>query len=456
MRSLVLFVMFCVAVPDATAASDATLFRVFLSDGTSLVSFGEFARLDDRVVFSIPVGGSPEQPRLHVVSIPTNAIDWARTEQYAGSARFQQYANTRGEEDFAQLSGDVARVLNEVALTTDSARALQIAEHARKTMADWPRDHYGYRQREVREIVSLLDEAISELRVKAGVGTFDLSFVAMAADVELEPLLGMPDAADMLQQILAAARLASHPTERVSLLQSALALLNEAPAVIPPADVELYRSAVGTQIREELLVDEQYARLSKRLLAAAVRGAERARVRDVESVLVRIPSEDAQLGGKRPDVVQALNTSVQMHLDDARRLRLLRDQWTLRRALYQDYQREVGSQIMQLVKAQPSLDAIKRLDGPAPDTLERLAAQLAGGVDRLQRIRAPGDLRAAHDLLSTAWRFAEQAVARRRTAIVYGNMNSAWEASSAAAGALMMIARAQAEIRTLLEPPRLR
>jgi hypothetical protein len=456
MRSLVLFVMFCAAVADATAASDATLFRVFLSDGTSLVSFGEFARLDDRVVFSMPVGGSPEQPRLHVVSIPTNAIDWARTERYAGSARFQQYANTRGEEDFGQLSGDVARVLNEVALTTDPARALQIAEHARKTMADWPRDHYGYRQREVREIVSLLDEAISELRVRAGVGTFDLSFVAMAADVELEPLLGMPDAADMLQQILTAARLASHPTERVSLLQSALALLNEAPAVIPPADVELYRSALGTQIREELLVDEQYARLSKRLLAAAVRGAERARVRDVESVLVRIPSEDARLGGKRPDVVQALNTSVQMHLEDARRLRLLRDQWTLRRALYQDYQREVGSQIVQLVKAQPSLDAIKRLDGPAPDTLERLAAQLDGGVDRLQRIQAPGDLRAAHDLLSTAWRFAEQAVARRRTAIVYGNMNSAWEASSAAAGALMMIARAQAEIRTLLEPPRLR
>jgi hypothetical protein len=456
MRPLALVLILLFPVADAVAASDATLFRVFLADGTALVSFGEFARLDDRVVFSMPVGGSAEQPRLHVVSIPDKAVDWPRTERYAGSARYQQYANTRGEEDFARLSSDVARVLNEVALTTDPARALQIAEHARKTMADWPREHFGYRQREVREIVSLLDEAISELRVKAGVDAFALSFVAMAADVDLEPLFGMPEAPEMLQQILTASRLAAESSERVSLLQSALGLLNEAPAGIPPIDAAVYRSALATQIREELEVDSEYAKLSKRLMAMAARGAARARVRDVEAVLARIPSEDARLGGKRPNVIQALNTSVQSHLEDARRLRLLRDQWTVRRALYREYERDVGSHIVQLVKAQPLLDAIKRLDGPAPSTLERLALQLAGGALRLERLQPPVDLRSAHELLSGAWRFAEKAVATRQAAIASGNMNSAWEASSAAAGALMMLARAQADIRTLLEPPRLR
>ena len=43
----------------ASAAADATLFRVFLRDGASLVSYGEFARVGDQVVFSMPVGGGP-------------------------------------------------------------------------------------------------------------------------------------------------------------------------------------------------------------------------------------------------------------------------------------------------------------------------------------------------------------------------------------------------------------
>jgi hypothetical protein len=35
-------------------------------------------------------------------------------------------------------------------------------------------------------------------------------------------------------------------------------------------------------------------------------------------------------------------------------------------------------------------------------------------------------------------------------------MGAAWRASSAAAGAIMMIERVQGEIRSLLEPPQLR
>ena len=38
----------------APAADEATLLRVFLTDGTSLVSYGEPARVSDRVIFSMP------------------------------------------------------------------------------------------------------------------------------------------------------------------------------------------------------------------------------------------------------------------------------------------------------------------------------------------------------------------------------------------------------------------
>src|SRR5262245_42809901 len=182
----------CTLSPSADAATEATLLRLFLVRGGTVVSYGEYARFDDRVIFSMPVGGPADQPRLQVVTLPASAIDWARTESYASSARSQWYAAARGEQDFEQLSQDVARVLNEVAVSTDRRRALEIAQRARQTLATWPATHFGYRQHDVQEITGLLDEAISNLRASLGVGQFELALVASAAEVPVEPILGMP------------------------------------------------------------------------------------------------------------------------------------------------------------------------------------------------------------------------------------------------------------------------
>src|SRR5687768_16006059 len=65
-------------------SANAALFRIFLSDGTSLVSFGEFARVGDRVVFSVPLGEGSD-PRLHLVSIPETTVNWQRTNEYAAA-----------------------------------------------------------------------------------------------------------------------------------------------------------------------------------------------------------------------------------------------------------------------------------------------------------------------------------------------------------------------------------
>src|SRR5687767_587824 len=78
----------CVAVACAARANtDATLFRVFFADGTSVVSYGELARVGDHVIFSMPVGGAPDDPRLHAVTLSADLVDWPRTERYAVSAR---------------------------------------------------------------------------------------------------------------------------------------------------------------------------------------------------------------------------------------------------------------------------------------------------------------------------------------------------------------------------------
>jgi len=443
------------AIPGV-AAPDATLLRLFLRDGGALVSYGEYTRVEDRVVFSMPVGGPAHDPRLQVVWIPASSVDWLRTERYAASARFQHYAETQGEEDFQILNNEVAQVLNDIALSTDRANALAIAEKARTALAEWPREHQGYRQDDVREIVSLIDEAIAGLRAAGSASSFELALVALAPTVALEPVLGMPSPREQLDQVLRLATMSEHATDRVTLLQSALAMVNENGGGVAGPELAAMRASLETRIRADFAVDRRYGKLSQQLSERAARDAARAKISGVEKTMNQLDREDAKLGRRRPEVVQSLRASIEASLTDARRLRLLRDQWLLRQGIYRDYQRIVGSQLLSLVRAQPQLEAIRRLDGPPLGSLRSLQSRLSGGAERLERLQVPNDLRDTHDLLVGAWRFAETAVNGRSDAIASGNVSRAWEASSAAAGALMLLSRVQRGIQDLLELPRLK
>ena len=87
-------------VLSATSAhgEETSLLRVFLVDGTTLTSFGEYARVGDRIVFSMPLGSGREGiPPLQLVSLPERHVDWARTDAYRETARAAQYAAAQGE-----------------------------------------------------------------------------------------------------------------------------------------------------------------------------------------------------------------------------------------------------------------------------------------------------------------------------------------------------------------------
>lgn len=448
-------VLWLVSPGIAAAAADPMLFRLFLTDGTSLVSYGEFARLDDRVVFSLVAGGETE-PALQIATLPASRIDWMKTDRHARSTRYQWYAKTRGDEDFLQLSDRVASVLNQVVQTRDRTRALDVALQARATLAEWPRQHYGYRQQEVREILSFLDEVISDLRAASGLTSFSLDLVASPPDVVVEPLATMPSPRDQVDQLIRTAMLTDGPAERVALLKTALTLIEDAsPTTIAKNDLSVLRRRASSRLKLEEAIDDKYAALARRLVADAIKGAERARVEDVQRVMNRLPREDARLGGHRPGTVRSIRVSVESQLAAARRLRLLQDRWRIRRTLYQDYQRTVGAQLLQLGGAQPALEAIRRLDGPTPESLLALRARLLGGAAQLERIRPPEDLRETHDLLLGAWRFAESAINGRYNAARAGDVSSAWQASAAAGGALVLLSRVREEIRESLEPPTL-
>jgi len=454
-QSLIALLFWACAVSTA-AAADATLFRLFLKDGSSMVSYGEYSRVDDRVVFSMPVGGSADDPRLQVVWIQSASVDWPRTDRYAQSARIQHYADTRGEEDFAILNNDVAKVLNDIALSTDRASALALAVKARTALSEWPKEHHGYRQDDVREIVTLIDEAIAGLRVAGGATTFDLALVAAAPAVALEPVLGMPTLREQFDQVLHLAGIVPNATDRLALLQTALTMLNETGAGLTGTELAATRTSLETRIRLDLAVDKRYAKLAQNLTKRASRDAAEARITGVEKTMNRLHTEDAKLGRRRPELVESLRASIEASLTDARRLRLLRDQWVLRQALYRDYQRLVGSQLLNLVRAQPYLEAIRRLDGPPLGTLRSMQSRLSGGAERLERLEVPEDLRSTHSLLVGSWRFAETATKGRSDAVSSGNVARAWEASSAAAGSLMLLSQVQGSIRDLLELPRLK
>src|SRR6187402_1585509 len=69
LRTLV-FAMMALASQPAVAAAAPTLFRIFLTDGSDVVSYGEYARVGDDVIFSMAVGRASDEPRLQLVTLP--------------------------------------------------------------------------------------------------------------------------------------------------------------------------------------------------------------------------------------------------------------------------------------------------------------------------------------------------------------------------------------------------
>ena len=67
----------------------------------------------------------------------------------------------------------------------------------------------------------------------------------------------------------------------------------------------------------------------------------------------------------------------------------------------------------------------------------------------------PEECRAAHALFVSTAHLAANAARIRRDATLAGDIARAWDASSAAAGSLMLGAKAKMEIRSLINRPQL-
>src|SRR5262249_2195306 len=176
--------------------------------------------------------------------------------RYAASARATRYIQTQADIDYATLSNDVAATLNEVARTTDPGRRLEIVEEARKTLAAWPENHYNYRRAEVQQMLSMLDEAIADLRAAAGRNRFTLSLSALVDPrAAAEPLLPPPTPKEAIEQVLAAARVSDSAVDRTSLLSTAVAALDRDKDALPAEWVATTKVETEIEVKAELSLD---------------------------------------------------------------------------------------------------------------------------------------------------------------------------------------------------------
>jgi hypothetical protein len=430
---------------------DAGWFRVFLKDGSAIASVGELTRVGDRVVFSLPLS-STRQP---VASLASSDVDWARTDRYTEAVRASRYAAARGEADFAAMSALVARTLTDITVTPGAVAQLALAERARRILAQWPHDHYNYRAEEVRQTLGLLDEVIGGLRAAAGQTRFDVSLMTGTAPApSAEPLLPAPTLREAIDQALRLSERAPSAAERVFLLEQARAAVAETD--VGTAD-RAWRASVQRRVASTLdlerRTDRAYRQLTTSTLERADRRVARNDVGGLVAVRARVLERNRALGGKRPEEIQALLALVDARLDALRRLRLAQDRWKAREPQLRAYRDAMKPLVAQLRRTQPILADIRALAGPSLDRLSGFLRQLDSVTPFMKQVSVPDEARETHAAVMSAVQLAQTAARYRERAISANDMRLAWDASAAAAGALLFLDRAEAGTANLLRAP---
>ena len=429
-------------------AQDAALFRIFLRDGDSLVSYGEFTRISDKVVFSVPIGDTATTPALHMVSIPESIVDWPRTEEYATTVRARRYAETRGEHDFTLLASRVTQALNDIHTTSDPKRRVAMAEEARRNLAAWPAANYGYRAAEVAQLVSMLDDVVAEMRTAAGEKSFALSlFATTVAPPVVGELLPLPTPEATLELAFRAAMASTDPAERIGLLRAVTSF--PAPPTATPATMA-FRSRVEAALQAEVRIEQAYGDLIRTSMREADQRARNGDPRALQQVIARALSADQRLGYRRPGEMSALLAGLDLRVAEAHRVRFARDAWAKRVDVFKDYRQAIRSPRDRMTNMAAQLREIRDRKITSITALKLAEVRARVAIHELRMAKVPAEAVAAHNLLITAFQLARQAATLRQDAISSRNTTLAWDASSAAAGALMLADRAADELEQLI------
>jgi hypothetical protein len=445
----VLFVLLAGTAVRAQAIDAGSMFRVFLNDGQAVPSFGESAVVGDRVIFTIIVGDGSIRTTMQLVSLPVTAVDLFRTARYAESMRAARYAATHGEADYAAMTAEVERAVTQLTKIADSKRRLALAEEAKRRLLTWSQEHYNYRADDVNKLAGMFDEVIAELRAAAGESRFSLDLVAGSAAAQLEPLLPLPTLRESVAMALAAARAADLGSERQAILRAA------ATATAGAAGADDLTGSVKERLALEQTADAAYATLAAALLARADTAMRRADVDAVVETRRQAIERDRELGSLRPHELSALMAGLDAKLEAARTYRLALDHYAYARRGRLNYEKQVRPAMTGFDGLRPMLEAIREMRTTPFERLTAAYERLRAFAADLARIVPPGDMTDVHATLSSSVHMAVEALERRRRAVIVASMADARDASSAAAGAVLLADQARDSLVRRLFPPKI-
>jgi hypothetical protein len=434
-------------VPGAraqVAVSSGDVYRVFLRDGQALASYGEPVHVADRVVFNLVITGADGQASLQLLSLPETTVDLAHTDRYAEAMRAARYAATRGEADYAAMSEEVARALGQLRAIQDAGQRRALAGVARQRLLDWSAGHYGYRAHDIEEFASLFDGIAEDVHLRPGETSLSLDLVAGPPAPAREPLRPAPDLPESIEMALAAVAHSDSADERRVLLHAAGELAASAPEG---------RDALIARVEAETRIESDYVSLAADLGARADSDRRRGDVAGLTRRIAEFDRRDRDLGSARPDVARAVRGRLAAALESARTYRLALDHYQFVKPRLLGYERGVRPVLAGLEAAAPMLGAIRDLRTVAYADIQRWAARLTRLDDRLGALDVPEELGGVHATIAGAIALARQACARRGEAVATNKLDTAREASSAAAGALLLAGAVRMDLVTALFPP---
>jgi len=330
-----------------------------------------------------------------------------------------------------------------------------LVEGVRARLAAWPQAHFGYRQDEAVALLSMLDEVLMGLRAAAGEQRFSLTLTAGTppAPPPAPVLRTTATLQDVVRQVLAVSPHLANAAEREALLTHALASVRGAEGTWDPT----WRKAATRDLERRLDVERRatraYAALRTRTLQRAERLVASADVRGLITLRDDVRRRDTRLGELRPGEMVGLLAYLEQQLDDARRYRLALDRWEARRPALDAFAGAMRALLGQSTLVIDALDDVRTLAGPPLDDLDRAYGVLTGVEVAVAQLQAPDEARALHGLLTSFLQMATQALQRRRAATVSGNLSQAWDASAAAAGALLLVDRMRDDLPALTQRP---
>jgi hypothetical protein len=258
----------------------------------------------------------------------------------------------------------------------------------------------------------------------------------------------VPDVAESVALAMAAAAACDNDDERLAILRIAAKMAESLPPDSP------VRIASTREFIAESTANEAYAALASEIRAQADAARKKGDVAGLAKMAETVRSRDKALGGRRPQVVAGLLAELEAMIASTKPVSDTLTRYTRVRAYLLAYERTIRPVMSGFDGLRPILNAIREMRYTSYDRLVVASERLKKFMGAVATIQPPEELADVHATLASALSMADHACSKRRLAVAIMSGPSAEQASSAAAGALLLLDQTRAQLVQRLYPPK--